>query len=102
MSFEVTPAELKGSAGTWQDYGETLGSSNAHLGTAQGSTAAMGSRVQAAADTFLTQWKTTVADAARAAASNSVALSGAAENYAAIDEDQGAVLLRLVGWEHSA
>ena len=102
MTFEVTPAELQGAAGTWQDYGETLGSSNAHLGTAQGSTAGMGSRVKTAADTFLAQWKTTVGDAARAAASNSLALSGAAENYAAIDEDQGTALLRLVDWEHSA
>lgn len=98
MSFEVTPAELVGAAGSWQDYGETLGSANAHLGTAQGSTTALGPRVQAAADAFLAAWKTTVADAANAAASNSVALSGAAENYAAIDEDQAGVLRRLVPW----
>jgi hypothetical protein len=98
VSFEVTPSELRGAAGTWQDHGESLGSANAHLGTAQGSTAAMGSRVQAAADAFLTQWKTTVADAATAAASNSVALSGAADAYDAIDEEQGAELQRLLPW----
>lgn len=98
MTFEVTPSELRGAAGSWQDYGETLGSANAHLGTAQDSTPAMGTRVQGAADAFLSHWKTTVADAARAAASNSVALSGAAESYDAIDEEQAAALRRLVPW----
>ncbi|PWD51239.1 hypothetical protein C8046_11820 [Serinibacter arcticus] len=98
MSFEVTPSELRGAAGTWQDHGESLGSANAHLGTAQGATTALGPRVQAAADTFLTQWKTTVADAAGAAASNSVALSGAADAYDSIDEEQGEALRRLLPW----
>lgn len=98
MSFEVTPAQLQGAAVTWEDHGETLGSANAHLGTAQDSTAAMGSRVQTAADAFLTQWTTAVADAATAAASNSVALSGAAEAYDAIDAEQGAELQRLMPW----